>query len=81
MLRLLLSPTVFNLLCTCLSCSKRLFLCLNLSSYLCSSFCLACLSVCVKIVLAEVLLVLLYYSILVHTISEMYHTSIDQKRI
>ena len=74
MLQLLLSPTVFNLLCTCLSCSRCLFLCLSFSSYLCLSFSLACLSVCVKLVLAGVLLILLYYSILVHTISEMCRT-------
>ena len=40
-----LSPTLFNLLC--LSCSKRLFLCLD--SFI-LSLCVACLPVCVKIV-------------------------------
>ena len=45
MLRLTLSPTLFNLLC--LSCSKRLFLCLD--SFI-LSLCVACLPVCVKIV-------------------------------
>ena len=45
MLCLALSPTLFNLLC--LSCSKRLFLCLD--SFI-LSLCVACLPVCVKIV-------------------------------
>ena len=74
MLHLLLS--FFNLLFTCLSCSKHLSL---PGSFILSLFITlsACLSVCVKIVLTEVLLILLYYSILVHTISEMSHTSIE----
>ena len=42
---LALSPTLFNLLC--LSCSKRLFLCLD--SFI-VSLCVVCLPVCVKIV-------------------------------
>ena len=41
MLRLSPSPTLFNLLC--LSCSKRLFLCLD--SFI-LSLCVACLPVC-----------------------------------
>ena len=42
---LALSPTLFNLLC--FSCSKRLFLCLDSFNL---SLCVACFSVCVKIV-------------------------------
>ena len=42
---LALSPTLFNLLC--LSCSKRLFLCLD--SFI-VSLCVACPPVCVKFV-------------------------------
>ena len=53
------SVTLFNLLCTYLSCYKCLFDCMTLSSYLCSSLCIARLFVCAKIVLAEVLLILL----------------------
>ena len=50
-----LSDSLFNFLCTCLSCYKRLFLCMTF----CSSLCIARLFVRVKIVLAEVLLILL----------------------
>ena len=83
MLRLSLS--LFNLLC--LSCSKHLFLCLD--SFM-LSLCVACLPVCVNIVQKIVKqlrtqtktlhTVVMEFpetqsSILVHTISEMSHTS------
>ena len=73
---LTLSPTLFNLLC--LSCSKRLFLCLD--SFI-LSLCVACLPVCVQKIVKQLRTQTLHTvimefpeirsSILVHTISEM----------